>query len=346
MYSRQRSRGFTLIELLVVIAIIAILIALLLPAVQQAREAARRSTCKNNLKQIGIAIHNYNDSYKQFPPGCLPKKEAASNNYENQYASWGWQAYILPQMDQAPLFDALQINDMDLQEWASAANLNQLFPPLPAYVCPTDEGGGRIMQGGIRQSFATSGAVGPQFPNQNTFRPPKSNYIGVAGYADHNRPNGYHRNLNTGVLFNRSTISFRDIKDGPSNTFLVGERDERCGAGTWIGSRNAEGGGRRGNDFILGKVSTPLNNPISSGSNDCTDGFSSSHPGGAHFLFCDGHVSFISENINFRNCNCGGNANHQIGNSNNIYNNQTWFNEMGVYQHLGIRRDRNPVGDF
>ncbi len=132
MFPERRRRGFTLIELLVVIAIIAILIALLLPAVQQAREAARRSTCKNNLKQIGLAIHNYNDTAKMFPPGCIPQRDT-DNGFTNQYESWCWMTYILPQMDQAPLFKNLNVNGRTLSSWGSSANLNQLFPVLNAF---------------------------------------------------------------------------------------------------------------------------------------------------------------------------------------------------------------------
>src|SRR5581483_8700238 len=103
MARRSWKKGFTLIELLVVIAIIAILIALLLPAVQQAREAARRTQCKNNLKQLGLALHNYHDNFNTFPPGGVNGTAATSN-----YQGWGWSIMLLPQIDQAPLYN--QIN--------------------------------------------------------------------------------------------------------------------------------------------------------------------------------------------------------------------------------------------
>ena len=121
MKTHPRKRGFTLIELLVVIAIIAVLIALLLPAVQQAREAARRSTCKNNLKQIGLALHNYHDIYKMFPIGAQERPaaygaDANGNTGPGNYESWGWAASMLPQIDQAPLFDSMDVSNRTLSE--------------------------------------------------------------------------------------------------------------------------------------------------------------------------------------------------------------------------------------
>ncbi len=337
---RIPSRGFTLIELLVVIAIIAILIALLLPAVQQAREAARRSTCKNNLKQIGLALHNYNETFRMFAPGVVPYPASFTSpaGFVASEESWNWMAFILPQMDQAPLFKNLNINGQTLGSWGSSTNLNQIFPALNVFVCPSDEGGGRLMTGGIRVNFQ-----GNHFPNASSFQPPKSNYLGVCGYFDHNRPSNYTHNPNNGMLYNLSAISFKDIKDGASNTFMVGERDERCGAGTWIGSRNPQGAGARGNDYSMGRISVVLNDPINTGSANCTDGFSSAHTGGAHFLFADGSTHFISDNINFQDVTTGagwatsGSANHIMT--------QTELNTVGIYQRLGIRNDNLPVGN-
>ncbi len=151
-------RGFTLIELLVVIAIIATLVAILLPAVQQAREAARRSTCKNNLKQIGIAIHNYHDTYNQLPPGGVYVRAVATgysgaSNDENGTAdgSWSWTAFILPFIEQAPLYDLLQpgpIKYSDAMTHGSMANggsgqrrlLEAMRKPVSVLVCPSDPG--------------------------------------------------------------------------------------------------------------------------------------------------------------------------------------------------------------
>jgi prepilin-type processing-associated H-X9-DG protein len=313
--------------------------------VQQAREAARRSTCKNNLKQIGIALHNYHERHKMFPPGSVPHHDG-TNTYVDQAASWCWMSFILPDIDQGPVFETLDINRRGLYTWGGGPNYNDLFPILPVFICPSDEGEGRMPPGSIRQNFATV-AIGtfPAFPNQNTFRPPKSNYMGVCGYKDVNRPNNWNANSNDGVLYNRSTVSFADIRDGNTNTFQVGERSIRCGAGTWIGSRNPSGGGARGNDFVVGRISVILNDPISTGSANCTDGFSSEHRGGAHFLLCDGSVKFISENINFQNIVDPAIAWSNDG-ATNVIITPVQYATTGLYQRLGVRADRQVVGEF
>jgi len=348
---KSRRQGFTLIELLVVIAIIAILIALLLPAVQQAREAARRTQCKNNLKQIGLACHNYHDIFGQFPLGTAPPPANLANPdfYGNTQESWGWTTYILPQLDQAPIFNQANVNGESLYRLLlrvtsqplaqGVAQLNNLFPPLAVFRCPSDTTGPRLKRGMRRNHF---NGAGFQY-HHHRWRPPTSNYMGSCGYKDINRPNRYTRNDTHGVLYNRSTVRIADILDGSSNTFLVGEREERCGAGTWIGARNPRGGGTHGADYLFARISVPLNDPVNGGNRRCTDGFSSLHEGGGHFLFCDGSVHFISENINFRNIPGGGWRQH--GQTNRRFN-QNDFNAMGVYQHLGIRKDNVPIGEF
>ena len=138
----NRQRGFTLIELLVVIAIIAILIALLLPAVQQAREAARRSTCKNNLKQIGLAMHNYHETFGMFPPGyveeILPSNGGVVVDNEGH---WAWNAMLLPYMDQAPLYNQLNVGTVPVSTMLNNATArSSMQKPMPAFRCPSDSG--------------------------------------------------------------------------------------------------------------------------------------------------------------------------------------------------------------
>lgn len=321
-----RSRtGFTLIELLVVIAIIAILIALLLPAVQQAREAARRTQCRNNLKQIGIALHNYHDVHGTLPMGGYP---GGSNN-----ESWGWGAYILPQLEQDNLHEQMGVSTQHLTDMMSDANLRPLSQTkLDAFICPSDRGK-HLMDGGRMNGGSGRHFNGNSTGYNNSFRVAKSNYIGVCGFGD------VSRGSNDGVLHKGSAVGFRDIIDGLSNTFAVGERDFRCAQGAWIGNRNPNGSGSQGHDYTIGMVSRPLND-TSNATHRCVEGFSSPHPGGAHFLFCDGSTQFISENIDY-------NVNPTPGNVNTPVKATTAQKQnSGTYQRLGIRDDEQVVGDY
>lgn len=340
----MRRRGFTLIELLVVIAIIAILVALLLPAVQQAREAARRSQCKSNLKQIGIGLHNYHDVHGGLPPGCVPRLAGA--NINGNYESWGWSSYILPYIDNAALFDELNINGQTLNEALVAANaaggqaaLSAAFPPLPAYQCPSDTTGPRLRNGMRRTHFRGDSGI------PNGWRPPTLNYPGSTGgirgdVATPNRPN---RRAPKGIFYNWSSVKFRDITDGTSNTFAVGERERRCGAGSWIGNRNPQGSGTHGNDYNLARVKIPLNHPLNSGNDNCTDGFSSKHTGGAHFLLCDGAVRFVNDTIDHDNAGSGESNSQGINWPNQV---SQGVDNLGLYQRLGMKDDELLLGDF
>ncbi len=208
----RRRAGFTLIELLVVIAIIAILIALLLPAVQQAREAARRSTCKNNLKQIGLALHNYHDTHKIFPPGYIVSASASNGGL-------GWGAFLLPFLDQANLYSNLPTNTGAKPN----NNADRGGAVLPAFMCPSD----------------ASPAV-----NTNRGDYGKSNFVGMIGRTDPG-------NLNTdgdGTFYWNSGVQLRDITDGASNTILIGERvwEDKSGGisgSIWMGVQST---GNRG----------------------------------------------------------------------------------------------------
>ena len=342
MKTHTRRKGFTLIELLVVIAIIAVLVALLLPAVQQAREAARRSSCKNNLKQIGLALHNYHDTFFTFPMGGTAARFQNNGNAFNE-EGWGWPAMILPFMDQAPLFNNLDISGrsllqtiQDIDAINGDAALNEAFPPIPAYMCPSDTTGPRLKAGMRRQHF--NGVLG-----RNSWRPPTLNYPGSCGLADVNHGmNSGHRG-NNGILTNIRAYKMRDITDGTSNTFMVGERAERCGAGSWIGNRRPRGEGTHGADYVLARVFQPLNLAANGGEDNCTDGFSSPHTGGAHFVLADGSVTFISENIDFRRPTSINNGNDQNNRPINLTNAEK--TALGIYQRLGLRDDGQPIGN-
>ena len=210
MRSRSKSlRGFTAVELLVVVAIVAILIALLLPAVQQSREAARRSQCKNNMKQIGLSMHNYHDTFNTFPPGWIAK-----NWKPDTGACFGWGTSILPYMDQAPLF-----NRLDFNRPPEVGELTQ--EQLPVYRCPSD-----IFPGinAVRGKFATS------------------NYAG--NYGNKILPGSVDAAKDaTGLFYCNSNIRLRDVEDGLSSTVMVSERANSSAAAIWVGVRSNQNGG-------------------------------------------------------------------------------------------------------
>lgn len=337
---RQR-RAFTLVELLVVIAIIGILVALLLPAVQAAREAARRMQCGNNLKQIGLAVHNYHDSYKTFPSGWI--YSGGPGNVANQ-ETYCWGTFILPFLEQQPLYDrlyptrafmyqSLVQGPAQVQSDIQQAAENR----LKTYVCPSDAG---ASDGLVHANRHFGGGVGVTAVGWGNWRPAVSNYIGVRGH----RSNAT-RNVDSGVLFVDSRISFNDILDGSSSTFLVGERDTFfCRSGTWVGVRNPNGAGTRGVMVVSGHSQAKLNEdarivPWDTADIGCGEGFSSLHPGGAQFVLCDGATRFVSETIGHRRCD----ANND-GNFNQV--NDHMDPNAGIYQRLCSRDDGQTVGDY
>ncbi len=275
-------RGFTLIELLVVIAIIAVLIALLLPAVQQAREAARRSSCQNNLKQIGLALHNYHDIHKLFPPGWIGVDAATRLPYVEGDSGFGWAAMILPQIDQAPLYNQLNMQ-VPMSDPVNLAIVSRTF--LSSYRCPSDVGGDSFNL----EEEGNPGNILAQLP--------VANYVANFGTQEihdcESVPLG-QRCQSNGMFFHLSAMGMRDLTDGPSNTLLVGERRSVSPAGanwhsTWAG---VVPGGEEAFVRVLGSTDHTPNHPSSH-----FDDFGSFHTGGAHFLLGDGRVKFVSENI-------------------------------------------------
>ena len=340
--------GFTLIELLVVIAIIAILIALLLPAVQQAREAARRTQCRSNLKQLGLALHNYHDIYNQLPPGNMDfSANWSTSTFVDAGPQWGWPAFILPQLDQAPLYNQLQISTLRLSELGSTANASiRQFTrtPLRIFRCPSDSNSKDTLQGTPDdRHFA---GVGWPSPTEYTAT---SNYVGIHGNRNARAWNWWVSTgdrVEEGIFVNNGTTKFNDITDGSSNTMAVGERRWLSNAASWVGNRNPPGTGMWGQYYTLGRVGdattcaagatgnpVPLNAPFATPAQRqarASQGFNSEHVGGAHFLFADGSVRFLSENIEYSDGDvCG----------------RIWTG-LGLYNRLGVRDDRLPVGEF
>ena len=271
--------GFTLIELLVVIAIIAILIALIMPAVQQAREAARRMQNRNNLKQIGIALHNYHGTADMFPPGWVgvtgtrPDVEGRSG--------FGWGTFILPMLEQRPLYQRIDFSGSIL----SVSNSIARSTYLPLFRNPSDSA-----PNFWRIRDESTGVVLASLPT--------ANYAGCFGNGGLDDCEGLAAGRTcrgNGIFYHNSSTRFRDITDGTSNTFLVGGRRTRLDRNpewhtTWVG---VVPGGQEAIARVLGVAEHNPGSPLTH-----QDDFSSPHIGGVAFLFGDGRVRFISKNIN------------------------------------------------
>lgn len=273
-------RGFTLVELLVVIAIIAILIALLLPAVQQAREAARRSQCKNNLKQIGIALHNYHEVNRALPPGFIGVDLATRTPNINGMNSFGWGTMILPMLDMVPLYKELntKVSLLDpINNPAADAPTRKL---LTVFRCPSDSAED------VWELEDTSG--------NPLITLASANYVGHFGGTDlapcETTPNV--QCIGNGIFYHNSVTRFTDISDGQSTTLMAGERrsgDPGNFNSTWVG---APANGEEAMARVLGVADHTPNDDHAH-----LEDFSSVHVGGCHMLAADGSVHFISESI-------------------------------------------------
>jgi len=286
-----RRRGFTLIELLVVIAIIAILIALLLPAVQQAREAARRTQCKNNMKQLGLALHNYHDVNRTFPIGA--------------HGAWGhsWGYGLLPFLEQTPLFAVMPKPESDSGWWGgtdarSLGFIQMARTSVPTFICPSQPGG-------PYENDDVNGLTGRAM----------TSYLACAG-GDVQTDNLGATGMDNGnglfqvIRMNTSTpdgnvFRMRDITDGTSNTVMVGEAEYRLDAnqGCNICDRflfyhmNFDSGDGSDYSETMGSTYFRINNlGVNNTAREISYG--SFHTGGANILMADGTVRFVSENIN------------------------------------------------
>jgi len=270
-FARRHRRGFTLIELLVVIAIIAILISLLLPAVQQAREAARRTECRNNLAQIGVALHSYQLSFEMLPPASINPTGPIVNRPEGYHMSWI--AQILPMLGQANVF---RHTDFDGGAY-SASNAPVRRQRIRTLICPS----------------------APNFPIQH----PDLGTIQSSNYAAcHSGDVVPIAEDNNGVMFLNRGVNYREIFDGESNTIMVGEQVTMNSPATpdfgWISGTSSticNSGVIMGSAVIPGVVNTqPVEVPTEA---TPTAGFSSHHTGMFLVLLADGSVRYISENI-------------------------------------------------
>ncbi len=275
-HNPKRSRpGFTRIELLVAAAIGLLLAANAAPAVMQAREAAQRTQCKNNLKQLGLAMHNYHDVFNSFPPGYVVRNWDSTSQ-----RGFGWMASLLPYMDQAPVYNRLNYSAGSFMDVVQTPDQKSaLMTLVPQYRCPTD-----VM------------------PDLNTNRGgwPTSNYSGNAGHLPFPRlaagivtdfwpgqiPSPHDNKTRSGIMGPNSKIGIRDIIDGTSNTIMVGERSATSLAGIWPGITSAT----HENDALTD--TSHLSRP-----NAGLTSFSSSHKDGLHILVCDGSVRWIEDSI-------------------------------------------------
>lgn len=339
------SRGFTLIELLVVIAIVAVLVALLLPAVQQARESARRSQCQNNLKQIGLALHNYHDMHKVFPPGLIANFFGGTNQQSSSlYAQYvegatsnslqsaqqgiplhgtSWMLHILPFIDQAPLYNKwnFTLNVID-----NGTTLYNLFRPahteIPIYYCPSRRSDMAVSKYAFVQRVDYlnqaagnttiiwskggndySGCVGSGFGwmvTTNSFQKGVWN-LTPAQLADHGGvpgPLGLTPGLtllphpfDLGIFYVNSKTAMRDISDGTSNVIMVGENLRLNTPAATNPLLNSSDG------WAWGGAATLFSTRQTPNKAQHFDNSGSDHEGTAHYVFADGSVHMISENI-------------------------------------------------
>jgi prepilin-type N-terminal cleavage/methylation domain-containing protein len=272
----RRRSGFTLVELLVVIAIIGVLVGLLLPAVQAAREAARRMSCSNNMKQIGLALHMHHDVFQQLPAGWNGYDQTSGQPYGLGTPGWGWAARILPFIEQANVEENLV--DFDKAVTDPANNVVRLLQ-LPIYRCPSDVG---------EKTFLNI----DEDTGEGAYQFAIANYVGAWGTGDVHvcgeLPPGVQCKSD-GVFFHNSRIRFADIKDGLSQTFVAGERSSRLEYSTWVGTVE-------GIDCASGRLLGTAFFPPNAGGH--THDFSSEHPTGTHFLLGDGSVRMVPETIN------------------------------------------------
>ncbi|GAC1341350.1 MAG: hypothetical protein NVSMB14_06630 [Isosphaeraceae bacterium] len=283
----NRRRALTLIELLVVITIIGVLIALLLPAVQSARESARRIRCVNNLKQLGLALHDYHSVMNTFPSSYLARSPF-SNGATDVSPGWGWGTMILPQLEHRPLFNAANFS-LAIED---PSNATAVQPIISIYLCPSD-----------------MPSNGPFFVTDPNLKPivamAPSSYAACVGNDLTDTTTGINNDgKGNGTMFRNSRIRFADITDGTSQTVLLGERAWAVNQGVWAGVPN-NGVIRRGPQnpnpttgasyYPAATLVQAHGNVLNSDSDPDggLDDYSSFHPGGANVLFADGSVHFL-----------------------------------------------------
>jgi prepilin-type N-terminal cleavage/methylation domain-containing protein/prepilin-type processing-associated H-X9-DG protein len=311
-------RGFTLVELLVVIAIIATLIGLLLPAVQSAREAARRSACSNNLKQVGLGLVSHESARRAYPAGYSFFVDA--NGRALNERCWGWGTFILPYMEQSTMFDALQPMQRKLHSVyvaaATAADKALLQTKIPTYRCPSDS------------TPDLNDLIDPQtnapvsFGSGNPFSLATSNYVASAGNLvdivnSGTAYNAAQYDTDSGGMFfgfrdrkgggqGPRGVRRKDVVDGFSKTVAIGERGRLNLSAVWVGVGSSTSYGNEGAGRTLGRPQFAMNrdfrDPRQNSDNAAHPenqgkGFGSAHLGGCNFVMLDGSVVFLTNDI-------------------------------------------------
>ena len=279
MAKSPRRHGFTLVELLVVIAIIVLLMSLLMPAIQKVRAASDKMLCANNLKQIGIALHNFHIDYDRFPPGYMsnqPYVDGASDTSPG----WGWSAYLLPYIESDNVYRQIRF-DLPIQDSRNAGAVQTFIKP---YICPSD-----LVPSGPFTITSAGGGGG--------FLAAPSSYAATCGPDE----SEVDAETGLGVFYRNSKTRIADIHDGSSNTVLIGDRAWAMTNGSWVGapSRTVCRAGTS-NPWTMATGASPTfvlvhNNWINilTDADGGLDDFSSFHPGGVNLLFGDGAVHFL-----------------------------------------------------
>jgi prepilin-type N-terminal cleavage/methylation domain-containing protein/prepilin-type processing-associated H-X9-DG protein len=260
----QRTRGFTLVELLVVVAIIGLLISLLLPALQQSRESARRSECQSHLRQLGIAVAAHEEARRAYPIGCMGCRFGGANS--QRFHSWNLQ--LLPYLEQAALTRQF---DLEKPSYASP-NREAGATVVASFLCPSTPGDTLVNRTGLWRGMAFTDFAG---------------IYGVEGIdRSDDREHAPHwlKPRYLGVMLYEKPVRLREIIDGASNTALIGEaRDRRATEMEWA----------NGHNVFAQEGDTPINATFGLGNE-----LGSPHRGGASVVFCDGHVTFLSDGTN------------------------------------------------
>lgn len=293
---RFQKRGFTVVELAVVAATVSLLLVVLLPAVNGARIVARQSSCRENLKLIGLGLHNYHDVFRSFPPGWVVGQQDGDS-----VSGYGWQVYILPYIEQSNLYNRLEF-ESPLPVTGEERKLLEM--PLEVYQCPDDvngtvnryrDGFGRSCYSGnygsLKPSRWLDGRAESLWPGAvpaatNRKAAPRRKYGKVV--PQQGKPEPGYGALN-GVFSWNSKIRIRDVTDGSSHTLMVGERSKKSQWGIWAGV----GANKYETDAVTdSSFASPINKSLT--------GWSGSHAGGVYVLLVDGSVRFLSEKVDSR----------------------------------------------